>query len=244
MLDKLIRDGICVVDPMHGGDVLRLAQWMTASRLFPAHVATKATKPHDTDITALKWPVFSPMMVDVLLAPYWFEHVLSFYPIVKEYLGGSPKLYSINAFFTTKYGERITDTQHWHRDHDDPNQLTVFMLGTDVAEDDGSHYYVRGTHRDPWGTRVDLEDIQTTYDDQITKIYGPAGTTFLEDTNGLHRADKPINNTRLLFWGRWGLLNPPESYYSDMIHPIPRGWLGERYPNDPELQDAIKLVVC
>jgi hypothetical protein len=118
----------------------------------------------------------------------------------------------------------------------------MFVFGVDVLEiEDGAHFYQRGSHR--------LRDDQLGYhfmfptDSVLETVTGRAGTTFLTDTFGFHMGQRPTTKPRLLLWARWGVSNPPESYGWDQLRPASSALLGDRYPQDPELREAIRLVV-
>lgn len=247
-LDDLRARGISMAAPA-------LVPWMMAdivehlehTEVYGSHVAAKATKPPEPFTHAYgdsRWQVFSHTMQDLVLAPHWFEYALAMFPIARAYFGGEfPRLYSLNAFWSQPAeGELYGDTQWWHRDGDDPHQLTAFMFGTDVmVRDDGSHLYQVGTHkiRDEdlgWPFREDPPELPA-------EVFGFGGTVFFVDTNGLHKAIRPITRPRLLVWARWSTANPPASYGWDELRPVRRELLRSRYPDDPTLQEAVRLVV-
>lgn len=252
LLEDLRRDGIHLPAPMAPGEVSDIVASLASRRMFASHVAAKATEPPAESVheaLARGWPVFSPVMADVVMAPRLLEHALRYFWAARYYFGGAfPRLYSLNAFWTcpTPPGHPLyTETQAWHRDGDDAHQFTIFAYGTDVlVPEDGEHLYQRGTHlvdddHIGWPFREEPPDPST-----VAHVLGPRGTVMIVDTNGLHKAIRPSTRPRLLLWARWGTANPPRSYAWDQLHPVPRGWLGSRYPTDPEIQEAIRLVVA
>ena len=213
---------------------------LAVGAVYNAHVCAKATEPPQPWADAnfdRRWPVFSHAMTDVIAAPYFFELALSFFGTARDYFNGRfPRLYSLNAFWTLP-GEGIyRDTQSWHRDSDDPDQFTLFMYGTDVlVPEDGAHLYQRASHV------FAVDDMPL--DARVETVTGPAGTLIIEDTNGLHMALRPTTRPRLMLWARWSTANPPKSYGWDKLEPVKKEVLEERYPEDPELQEAVRLVV-
>lgn len=166
----------------------------------------------------------------VLGAPHFWELILRTFPAARAYLGRSPRLYSVNAFWTAPGRTPAPALQTWHRDADDGRFVALFVYGTDVpTEDDGSHQYLHGSHA---GAGRGVETV-----------FGPAGTAFLADTSGEHYGEKPRRGERLMLWARWGVSERPVAYAIDRTEPVHRAVLGGRYPDDPETRDLIKLVV-
>jgi hypothetical protein len=246
MIEALRRHGIATCGTMEPAAVDRLVAQVSRAQLYRSHVAAKAKEPSvigTEEAHRLGWEAFSPEMWEVIAAPHWFEMALAFFPVAREYFGGElPRLYSVNAFWTCP-SEVPYDTQDWHRDQDDRKQLVAFMLGTHVGRPgDGEHLYQRGTHL------IASDDLlgrphREPPEEIVERVGGPAGTVWLEDTWGIHVGLPPRAAPRLLFWARWGVSDPPQSYVWDELRPAPKALLGWRYPADPELQEAIKLVV-
>lgn len=242
-VELLRRNGIAYIDPLSAGEVADITSWFSNKIVFNGHVKAKADKaaPGPQDAAAMRWPAFSPDMRDVVTAPYLLESALSTFDIAKEYFGEQPRLYSMNAFWTHPSDQQYQDTHSWHRDGDDRKQLVVFTYGTDVmSPEQGGHYYQVGTHK--VGDDALGRDFRQPPEEGVKLVLGPAGTRFMADTNGLHAGQRP-NQLRLLLWARWGVSNPPASYHWDKLAPVPRSFIAGRYPADPEMQEAIRLVV-
>ena len=246
-LDELRVDGIWYPPPLAPAKVDDIAACLRRAPLYASHVSAKATEPPtDYDDAVRRWPIFSPQMEPLILAPHWFEYALSFFDMAREYFGAFPRLYSFNAFFACPLvGPLYTDTQAWHRDGDDTHQFTIFMLGSDVMKaEDGEHLYQRGTHL------IDDDHLgrdwrETPKDTSIIEhVLGQRGTVILVDTQGLHLGTRPMTKPRLLVWARYAVSNPPASYHWDSLKPVAKEKLGDRYPTDPQLQEAIRLVVA
>ena len=248
-LEQLRRDGILVVPGLGPQQLREFRAALDAHAVYGSHVAAKSPEPPVPLARALaerQWPACAPPMAATVLAPHWFEYALGYFAAAREYFDGEfPRLYSINSFWTLpQEGVLYQDTQAWHRDGDDRRQLTLFMLGTSVPEpSEGAHLYQRGTHRVP-----DAELGRPFREPPplgVTEVVcGPAGTTMLVDTGGLHKAVRPATVPRLLVWARWGVSNPPASYGWDQLSPVPAAEMGGRYPADPELREAVRLVVA
>jgi hypothetical protein len=153
-------------------------------------------------------------------------------PIVREYLGQNPLLYSVNAFTTYPIsGPMNPDIQTWHRDRDDVRFLALFVYLTDVlSAEDGAHLFKVGTH-------------DSDEDGPVCTVLGPAGTAFLGDTRGLHMGVRPTTRPRTIAWARWCVTDPPASYVWDKQEPCSRDILGFRYPSNEGVRSSIRLVV-
>ena len=245
IVDTLCRDGIAPLTRLLPSQVEEIVSFLADAETFNAHVWAKATEPSVPLRRALaenRWPAMSHRMEVAIALPHLFELALETRAVAEAYFGESPLLYSMNAFWTQPAPGRpqYQDTHGWHRDGDDRKQLVLFVTGTDTAPGNGAHRYQRGTHRtgdaDLGRDPCDARDVMI--------VDGPAGTAFLADTSGLHVGDRPSLGPRLLLWARWGVSDPPISYGWDKLSPVPRAVLGERYPEDRMLRDAVRLVVA
>lgn len=233
---RLNADGISLVDPLTSGEVADVNAYLDRCTVYNAHVRANATKSATSPAVAaqLAWPAFTTDMEDIVTAPHIFEAALASMPIAASAFDEPPILYSMNAFWTHPSPEVYPDTHGWHRDTDDRKQLVLFVFGTDVtADEEGGHHYRVGSVRVP-DAQVDQCDTRV--------ILGPAGTAFMTNTLGMHMGVRP-NKLRLLLWARWGVSRPPASYFWDKLKPVPRAKMGDRYPRDPLLQDAVRFVV-
>jgi Phytanoyl-CoA dioxygenase (PhyH) len=210
--------------------------------VFNAHVRAKATA--QGKLATAPWPMFCHEMEAAVTAPGLFETALQMLPIADEYFGEPALMYSMNAFWTQPApgAPLYADTHDWHRDGDDRKQLVMFAFGTDVAlREDGAHLYQRGSHliRDEAGL---MHPNMNPREDTVIAVTGTAGKVFLTDPWGLHMAPRP-QKRRLLLWARFGVSCPPEAYRWDKLVPVSRARIGDRYPQDPDPQRAIRLVV-
>lgn len=242
MIDELRSDGVFATGPMDTGRVDQIVEHLVRWPMYGGHVAAKAKEPPVPYSAALdRYPAFAPHMRDVVTAPHWFELACSFHDVAVRYFGGQQAyLYSLNAFWT-RPGPVYPDTQQWHRDHDDDRQLAIFMLGTDVPEvQDGAQYYQRGSHRIP---QEDLGyDWHAPPFDAVVRIGGDRGTIWACDPWGLHKGVPPQRH-RLLLWARWGVSARPRNYDVDGLQPVHKSLIGDRYPEDAGLQEAVSPVV-
>lgn len=227
ILDELNRSGIVAL-PWRFDDVGEFVDHLSRCPAYRDHV--RQGKPDAVPIGSYPWTCHD--MADVTCAPGLLEAAIDVMPIAASYLEAPPLLYSLNAFYYEPNAMPRSDTQEWHRDADDVRFLAMFIYGTDVADDgDGPHQFMRGTQQGRSGAGA------------VETVLGPAGTMFLADTSGLHRGLVPRRGRRMLAWARWGVSDPPASYKWDGLQPMPAGMIGDRYPADPNIQQAIRLVV-
>ena len=146
--------------------------------------------------------------------------------LAQAYLGCTPTLYSINAFWSLPNRASHKATQVFHRDWEDYRSLALFTQLTPVEKpEDGAHYYVETSHdlrrfeHTLQRRGIGADDIASlsVHDERIvaplaTKMFedrarqfdGPAGQSFCTDGYGLHRALVPRTRPRLLLWFRFG----------------------------------------
>jgi hypothetical protein len=89
-------------------------------------------------------------LADVIAAPFLPElaNDARLLAIAERYLGCTPTLYSLNAWWSFPGRARPANvSQSFHRDLDDFRFCTLFLYLTDVGERGGPHVYVRRTHR-------------------------------------------------------------------------------------------------
>jgi hypothetical protein len=130
--------------------------------------------------------------------------------LAARYLGCKPTLSSLGIRWSLPGGRTPSDIQHFHRDVDDWRFIKVFVYLTDVAENGGPHTYVVGSHRTTGRMRVrayDREDVSRRYGAQnVQAITGPAGTSFVADTYGIHMGSVPAEQPRLILQAQYSLL--------------------------------------
>ena len=121
---------------------------------------------------------------------------------------------------------KIPNSQLWHRDRDDFSQLKLFFYVTDVDTESGPHAFVPFTHNPDYFDRVfssieinnpiatgskhgffTCDQLTSLFqrDVHIQKFISPAGSCFIEDPRGFHRAFPPISKPRLIFSVNWTL---------------------------------------
>lgn len=209
-LDCLRRDGHALLGPM-----------LTAGQLADIHawLADKPLAPHGRS-----QPAFLPSqpppglrmaehrLEDILACPHLLALANSA-PLVRlaaQYIGCKPTISAIGLRWSYPRTGVGTGLQGFHRDCDDWRFIKVFVYLTDVDEAAGPHVYVRGTHQEHCGMRLQPygdRDVAQRYGEAgISRVTGPAGTGFAVDTRGIHKGLMPTRKPRLLLQIQYSLL--------------------------------------
>ena len=147
----------------------------------------------------------------------------SLHALVTLYLGAPAILQTVEAWWQFPSDDEVVNTQKWHRDSDDFAFVKLFAYLTDVDEDASPHLFLPGTH-DPArlphlfsapeeflplinGSKHAFTASSTFkkfgYQGDTIMRLGSAGTAFLEDTRGFHKAHAPSTKPRLMFCMVW-----------------------------------------
>lgn len=143
--------------------------------------------------------------------------------LAQGYLGCTPTLCFLNAFWSLPDRPSEPQRQSFHRDLEDFRSLAVFVLLTPVeAPAEGGHHYVEGSHdialleaslrADGLDTKVDYlvaspfipSLSMRLFHRSARRFHGPAGTAFCADPYGLHRTVAPRLAPQLLLELRFG----------------------------------------
>lgn len=130
--------------------------------------------------------------------------------IASAYLGCRPTLSSLGVRWSLPNAGGTALFQRFHRDIDDWRFLKLFIYLTDVTATSGPHDYVRTSHRSAFGfreRRYEISEVGAKFGlDKLQTITGPAGTTFIADTLGIHRGGVPTGSARLILQAQYSLL--------------------------------------
>lgn len=244
VVENLRQDGCTKYVTMSENEIDDIQTYFSTKTVYNSHVQVYSTQSLSLCEALVRsgWPMFCHTMEDVVTAPHLFEYATGLHETAKDYFGEKAYLYSMNAFWTQPSHIHYPHTHQWHRDSDCKKQLVMFVYGQSVfAPEQGAHLYQRGSHLKPDdGLGYPMDSPPNT---AVERFFGRAGTTFLVDTWGLHMGLKPQSTKRLLLWARWGNDPMPQSYVWDKLSPVSKDLIGDRYPHDRELQEAIHLVV-
>jgi hypothetical protein len=144
-----------------------------------------------------------PHILDIINNPQIVE-------IARRYIGCRPTVSGLGLRWSLPRPARATDVQAFHRDPDDWRFVKLFIYLTDVDQKSGPHVYVAGSHR----TRAPFlshlykpEELARRYGaGALTPVTGPAGTSFIADTYGIHAGLVPEDRPRLLLQVQYSVL--------------------------------------
>ncbi|HRE61803.1 MAG TPA: phytanoyl-CoA dioxygenase family protein [Micropepsaceae bacterium] len=124
--------------------------------------------------------------------------------IAEQDLGAKPLISALSAWWSLPAGDGTAQhAENYHRDVDDLDWVKYFLYLTDVDESAGPHLFIRGSHLDPRLTtirRYQDEEVHAVFGkEREVRFTGPAGTSFLEKTYGLHRGLPVVKTPRLIF---------------------------------------------
>lgn len=179
--------------------------------------------------------------------------------IVAEYFGFTPTINSVNIHWSFPHDRadgQMFSTESMHRDYNDYCDMALFIYLNEVGEGAGPHRYYMRTHtleaavdrlqhrmapeiaalvgRDLFRSVLDghgrMGMVEDLFDDDVADITGPAGTAFLTDTFGFHRALPPRKAPRLFAWFRYGMaLHRQSGSMPRRPFEIPANRISEKY---------------
>jgi hypothetical protein len=155
---------------------------------------------------------------------------------VTQRLGAAPTIATAEAWWTfgehNQAGKSAFD-DIYHRDVDDFRFVKVFLYLTDTGLSSGAHRFVLGSHADERFVRrgpIRDHEVESVYAaDQLKTVTGTAGTVFLEDTWGIHRALLATTGRRLVFSAMYVLASHVPFGPRHPRLPLPQGY--NRYTN-------------
>jgi len=166
-----------------------------------------------------------PSPLDLWSSPHLLEAVSQdrILDLVQGYLGCTPTLYSLNAFWALPDRPADPQRQSFHRDLEDFRSLALFTLLTPIeVPEEGGHYYVEGSHDIAiLEASLRAEGAETKIDYLVASpfipslamrlfhrtarhFHGQAGATLCGDPYGLHRAVAPRSSPQFLLEARFG----------------------------------------
>lgn len=139
--------------------------------------------------------------------------------IVERYLGAVPIVLGYLTWWSFANDEDPISVQLFHQDGDDYRFCKMFIYLTDVTLETGPHAFIERSHDQKYITELrqkfngGADEFVNWYmnvfrksDDDVKRIFGvdpalltgPAGTSFLADTQGIHKGTIPKNGDRLV----------------------------------------------
>lgn len=146
-----------------------------------------------------------------------------------DYLGCVPTVSGLRIDWSAPSDGSPAYVQQYHRDHDDWRFLKLFVYLTDVDDDAGPHEFVKTSHRHS-GRLTNRPYAESDVEDkygrqQMLRVTGPRGTSFLADTWGIHKGNVPMNRPRLMLQIQYSLMPVWRYAYRPVVMPLRSGYL-------------------
>ncbi len=161
--------------------------------------------------------------------------------LVQGYLGCTPTLYSLKAYWTLPDRPADPQRQSFHRDLEDFRSLALYTLLTPIeVPEEGGHYYVEGSHdiaileaslrADGADTKIDYLVASPFIPSLAMRLFhrtarhfhGREGATLCADPYGLHRSVSPRSTPQLLLEMRFG------TFFNERLFDMKPGPAGAR----------------
>ena len=129
--------------------------------------------------------------------------------LAAAYLGCTPTLSGLSAYWSYPVAAPALYTQRFHRDLDDWRFVKLFVYLTDVDHGTGPHVYVRQSHLRAARLRTrpySRQAVDRYGRDKVLTVLGLRGTAFMADTYGVHLGKVPTQRPRLLLQAQYSLL--------------------------------------
>ncbi len=128
--------------------------------------------------------------------------------LVSAYLRCRPTIDDVVAWWSMPGRPAPKEEQFFHRDRDAVKFVKLFVYLSDVDEGEGAHVYIPGSQKSEMlldrRRRYEDSEVLAKFASGSAKVMaGRCGTTFLEDTFGLHKGAVPATRPRLLLQVRY-----------------------------------------
>lgn len=120
------------------------------------------------------------------------------------YLGFTPVITGLSLRWTFSSPSTADKVQYFHRDCE-LGSIKLMVYLTDVDAGAGPHIFAARTHLDRMPVRLRNYSDEQVRADQVA-MFGPAGTTFVIDTRGIHKGSVPLERPRLMLGVQYSLL--------------------------------------
>lgn len=207
VLADLRAEGAALMEPTPIAVVDSMVDYFRSNKVVDLSGAEVALEDLPAGATAANYPLETVLDCPGLLSVINSPAILK---LAEEYLGCRPTISSVGVRWSFPNSASTIETQQFHRDLDDWRFFKLFIYLCDVDQNSGPHTYVKTTHLAPHGLKskfYDLGELKAQFGrDRVWTVTGPRGTTFVADTQGIHRGDIPMDRARLILQVQYSLL--------------------------------------
>jgi hypothetical protein len=196
--NKLRMDGFSgVLDWLDIADVSGLKAFLLPK---PCGVHNVPVRDQPAGLHAARYPKFVLMHCP---AVYRLANNPAVLRAVAGYFGCKPTLDTCDAWWHFPNPVRADHAMGYHRDVDSMRFVKMFVYLTDVSPGSSPHVYVKGSHRRNrlfgFGEIPDASVHAAFSESDIVTVHGRAGTHFITDAFGIHKAETATTGRRLIF---------------------------------------------
>jgi hypothetical protein len=152
--------------------------------------------------------------------------------VAEEYLGCQPTISGLRIDWSCP-ATGAGYVQRFHRDYDDWKIVKLFIYLSDVDDTSGPHEFVATSHKRSGQLRAipyEQQDLERTYGrEQLVRVVGPRGTSFMVDTWGIHKGNVPMTRTRMMLQIQYSILPVLKFAYRPVPMALPSEF--DRYTN-------------
>jgi hypothetical protein len=230
-IEELNKSGIVFLpDSLTPEQVAEVVAWMKQTQLQNAHFPGTFTYDHAPEGAhvgmAMKSEIAKcPHILNIANSPKYLS-------IASKFLGCQPTISLITAWWSYGGRSKAVDAENFHRDVDDWKFLKFFTYLTDVDDEAGPHVYVKNSSNSD--KLIDLrrfedKEVEETFGkENVLSITGKAGSTFMENTYGIHKGTLPRSKNRLVMQIEYSLRPIPYDY-----KPVPESAVTVTHKLDP-----------
>tara|TARA_B100000900_G_scaffold1357_1_gene1206 strand:+ start:1174 stop:2109 length:936 start_codon:yes stop_codon:yes gene_type:complete len=210
ILENLFEKGYSEILDINNKKIIETQEYFKSKKIFNAHVPFDSNKKityeqflNDENLNYGSYDIrtsFECPLINEIIFDKKILNIVSRYLLTTKFY-----CYHINTMIT-KQSKILNPVTDFHRDYDSANSLTLFLLLTNVSENDGATQIIEGSHK--------LEACDENGNNKKIFLKGNAGKIYAVDTWSLHSGNKKLEKIRLVSWIRFSSFSA-RSYYQE-----------------------------
>jgi hypothetical protein len=202
---SLESDGVCLLPTISGAKCKAIEDFSSQAKLYDpwlkdGPVFNLETVPAGTRVAR----VVSPLECNTVLELVYDQKILE---LMRTQFRSKFVIDSVDIWWSFPSDKDAFEAENFHRDTDALEFYKYFIYLTDVDRSKGPTTLIKGSHKTSdffSHERFGDEEIFSAYPDREVMV-GSKGTSFVANTVGLHKGQKPTNGKRLLLQVRYSL---------------------------------------